>query len=221
MSVILTQIVKLAEAEGISIGALEKSIGASKNVLYNAINKGTDIQAKWIAAIVDNYTTYNVEWLITGRGEMLKDQKQGHNGTNRISEVSPSEIETRPRIPMNAAAGAMSVAVDGITIQDCEELPIIKAFSKYDFTIFARGDSMEPEFHSGDELACSYIKNTSFVQWGRYHVLDTSQGILVKRIFEDDEFIICKSHNIEYKDFSIHKSEVYNIALVIGMLRRY
>lgn len=221
MSSILTQISKIAEAEGITITALEKKIGASKGVLSRALNNGSDIQSKWIQAVVENYPLYNIAWLITGLGSMLKDQVKDCDYISKAPESSTSNIETRPRIPMNAAAGALSVAINGITIGDCEELPVIKAFSKYDFTIFARGDSMEPEYHSGDELACLYIKNTNFVQWGRCHVLDTSQGIIVKRIFEEDEFIICKSHNSEYKDFSIHKSEVYNLALVIGMIRRY
>ena len=77
---------------------------------------------------------------------------------------------------------------------------------------------MLPEYHSGDELACLYIKNTSFVQWGCCHVLDTAQGIIVKWIFDSGEFIRCISDN---EDYNIHKSEVYSISLIIGMLRRY
>jgi phage repressor protein C with HTH and peptisase S24 domain len=123
---------------------------------------------------------------------------------------------------MDAAAGSLTAAADGITIDDCEQLPVIKAFARYDFTIFARGDSMFPEYHSGDELACLYVKNTTFIQWGCCHVLDTVQGIVVKRIYDDGEYILCKSENSElFKDFRIHKTEVYNIALVIGLVRRY
>ena len=52
MAKILENISVLAEKEGITIGALEKKIGASKGVLSRAIANGTDIQAKWIQAIV-------------------------------------------------------------------------------------------------------------------------------------------------------------------------
>ena len=158
----------------------------------------------------------NPEWLLTGKGEMLKTEKP----PTHIKKQREEE-ETRPRIPMDATAGSLSIAVDNVTMEQCEQMPVIKAFSRYDFTIFARGDSMEPEYHSGDELACLYIKNTSFVQWGRTHVLDTAQGIIVKRIFDNEEAILCKSDNELYPDFNIHKSELYNIALVIGVLRRY
>ncbi|MEG1539220.1 MAG: helix-turn-helix transcriptional regulator, partial [Muribaculaceae bacterium] len=66
-----------------------------------------------------------------------------------------------------------------------------------------------------------YIQNTSFIQWGRSHILDTAQGIIVKYIYDNDDSIICKSENPRFADFNILKSEVYNIALVIGLIRRY
>ena len=53
MAKILENISVLAEKEGITIGALEKKIGASKGVLSRAIANGTDIQAKWIRAVVE------------------------------------------------------------------------------------------------------------------------------------------------------------------------
>ena len=55
MCKILSRIEELSKHEGITIGALEKKIGASKGVLSRAIAKGTDIQAKWIESLVENY----------------------------------------------------------------------------------------------------------------------------------------------------------------------
>lgn len=72
MVTILSRIQEIASKEGITIGALERQIGASKGVLSRAINNGTDIQSKWIQIIVENYPQYSAEWLLTGRGEMLK-----------------------------------------------------------------------------------------------------------------------------------------------------
>lgn len=71
MGNILNRIAQFAECKGISIGVLERSIGASKGVLSRAIAKNTDIQAKWIEAIVDNYPEISPIWLLTGKGEML------------------------------------------------------------------------------------------------------------------------------------------------------
>ncbi len=71
MGNILSRIEELASNEGITIGALERHIGASKGVLSRAIANSTDIQSKWIQIIVENYPHYSAEWLLAGRGEML------------------------------------------------------------------------------------------------------------------------------------------------------
>lgn len=73
MATILDRIQEIASKEGITIGALERKIGASKGVLSRAINNGTDIQSKWIQTLVENYPDYSARWLLTGKGEMLKE----------------------------------------------------------------------------------------------------------------------------------------------------
>lgn len=75
MDKILDRIQRIAINEGITIGALERKIGASKGVLSRAISKGTDIQSKWIQILVENYPSYSSEWLLTGRGDMIKSNR--------------------------------------------------------------------------------------------------------------------------------------------------
>ena len=72
MGKIVDRIQKIASTERITIGALERRIGASKGVLSRAINNGTDIQAKWLEVIVENFPQYSTRWLLTGVGDMLK-----------------------------------------------------------------------------------------------------------------------------------------------------
>ena len=67
----LTRIKKLADNENITIGLLERKIGSSKGVLSRAINNGTDIHAKWLQAIIENYPGYSASWLLTGEGSMV------------------------------------------------------------------------------------------------------------------------------------------------------
>ena len=127
--------------------------------------------------------------------------------------------DTRPRIPYNAAAGTLTEAVEGVSKYQCEQLPIISAFPNYDFTIRIAGKSMEPEYYAGDEVACLRINEKRFLQWGRVHVLDTTQGIVIKRIYEDGDNIKCKSFNPEYPDFSIPKDDIRSYNLVVGSFR--
>lgn len=87
MGNILSRIQEIACKEGITIGAFERSIGASKAVLSRAIANGTDIQSKWIGIIVEKYPQYSTRWLLTGEGPMLRA-----DGTPTISSTYSTDI---------------------------------------------------------------------------------------------------------------------------------
>ena len=136
-----------------------------------------------------------------------------------LKEKIKTVENTRPRIPYNAAAGTLTEAVEGVSEYQCEQLPVISAFPNYDFTIRIAGKSMEPEYYAGDEVACLRINEKRFIQWGRVHVLDTTQGIVIKRIYEEGNYIRCKSYNPEFPDFSIPKDDIRSFNLVVGSFR--
>lgn len=95
MAKILENLVILAQNEGITIGALEKIIGASKGVLSRAISNGTDIQAKWITRVVENYPQYSATWLLTGNGNMLREQSEyKDNELNSLLKAAINRIVT-------------------------------------------------------------------------------------------------------------------------------
>lgn len=73
MAKIIQNIEQIIAQEGITVGQFERSIGASKAVISRAIANGTDIQSKWISAIVENYPQYSPAWLVTGVGNMFND----------------------------------------------------------------------------------------------------------------------------------------------------
>ena len=214
--------------KGITPYEFYKISGVTRGILTqnNGINE--DNLARFIAYASD----VNPEWLLTGEGEMLKTNRiSRHNPVEQVPVVEykdseipqvkqisePQNNHMRPRIPLNAAAGGLSVALSSVSESECEQMPVIPSLPKYDFTIVARGESMEPV----DELACRFIRESAFIQWGRIHVLDTAQGIVVKRIFESDGHILCRSDNKGYPDFPISKEEIYHMALVVGLLRHF
>ncbi len=160
----------------------------------------------------------SADWLLTGRGEMLIDKNQN---APQPQYDSLNEVETRPRIPLDATAGALSLITQSVSEAECERLPVVSRLPKYDFTIIVKGDSMEPEFHSGDEVACRMIDRPTFIQWGRPHILDTNQGVVLKRIYNRPDSILCHSDNSAYEDFEIPKEDVLHIAIVVGTIRLY
>lgn len=207
----------MAEKEGITIGAIERKIGASKGVLSRAMTNGTDIQAKWITAIVENYPYVSADWLLTGKGEMITSSESSQKKMVKVSEQSQEGI---PLIPLDAMAGYFEGEMQ-VLLRDCERY-IVPGMPRADFLITVKGDSMMPSYFPGDIVACVRVPiKDVFFQFGRVYVLDTNQGAIIKRIekSEDDESILIVSENEKYSPFTLHLSHVRSIALVIGLIR--
>ena len=225
MCKILSRFEEISKHEGITIGALEKKIGASKGVLSRAIAKGTDIQAKWIEALVENYPQYSAEWILTGMGDMLRPTHSVNNNQatkfDKSTTLIPTEGNTGiPLIPFSAMAGALRGEITALEYE-CEHY-VVPTFRNADFLIPVSGDSMLPTYKSGDTVACQRISLSSiFFQWNRPYVLDTAQGAIIKRIKpgSDKQHILIVSDNPKYDPFELPLSEVYSVGLVIGLIR--
>lgn len=192
---------------GLSRRKFQERINVSNSYIQN-ISEG--IGADVMNRISIQFPDLNTSWLLTGEGEMLKSS---------CDVVSQKSSNTRPRIPYDAAAGTLTETVDGVAEYQCEQVPIIGVFPRYDFTIRIVGRSMEPEYFAGDEVACLRVNEKRFLQWGRVHVLDTTQGVVIKRIYDDGDCIVCKSFNPEFPDFSIPKEDIRSYNLVVGSIR--
>lgn len=92
MENILSRIKEIANNEGISVSKMEAKIGASKGVLSKALSNNSDIQSKWVQIIMEMFPMYNAEWLLTGKGNMLKSIQSGDKP--RIYVESPKEIDS-------------------------------------------------------------------------------------------------------------------------------
>ena len=211
----------MASNEGITIGALERAIGASKGVLSRAINNGTDIQAKWLQIIVENYPRYSADWLLSGKGDMLRNKEVV---TQRKAEpalpVPENSHEGIPLIPLSAMAGAFT-GETSVMEYECERY-VIPAFRGADFLIPVKGDSMQPTYYPGDLVACQRVPlDDLFFQWNKTYVLDTKQGPLIKRVRRgsDDEHILIVSDNPAYAPFELSRAQFHGVALVRGLVR--
>jgi len=124
---------------------------------------------------------------------------------------------TKPRLPVKVAAGMIAEYYDGVLEKQCERTPIIKQFPSYDFTMIVQGDSMEPKFEGGDEIACKKIEKT--IVPGFTYLIDTKDGAYLKRAYPDENGIKCVSYNKEYSDFYIEKEDINGVYRVVGLIR--
>ena len=213
MAKILENISVLAEKEGITIGALEKKIGASKGVLSRAIDKGTDIQAKWIVQMVENYPQYSAQWLLTGEGSMLKkDEVPG--------KVSYDPKVGTPYFDVDFIGGFSEIFNDQTTLPACNVL--VPGFEKASVWCNVTGHSMEPKINHGDIIALREC-SINDIQYGEIYavVLDTIRTIKILRRGSCSDVLRYVPINQDFDEQEFPISRIIRVFEVLGSIARF
>lgn len=209
---ILQRIKEYIDYKGITNAAFERSIGMSNASFSKSLRNGGAIGTDKLENILSVYPDLSPEWLLTGRGDMLYEEPK--------MVVSPNKSNGIPLVPIEAMAGVFQ-GEQGVHLSDCEYY-VVPLFSDADYLIPIKGDSMQPYYYSGDIVACKKTSpQSSFFQWGKVYVVDTEQGVLIKRLFQGEtkQTITLVSDNEKYPPIEIPREEVYHIAVVLGTLR--
>lgn len=133
------------------------------------------------------------------------------------AELERENVPTKPRLPITAAAGVLSDYLGGVLAHECEQMPVVRSIPAYDFTMLVKGNSMEPKFEGGDEIACKKVE--SLIEWGKTYVLATRDGAVLKRLYEAEDGVRCVSYNEEYPDFVVKGDDILGVYRVVGLIR--
>lgn len=214
MCTLLTQIKKLADNEGITVGALEKAIGASKGVLSRAINNGTDIQSKWLSLIVENYPLYNLDWLLTGKGEMLKSIPEKPHTTTLMGEGTPY-------FDVDFIGGFNEIFNDQTSKPNCNI--VVPGFEKATLWCNVTGRSMEPKINHGDIIALREC-TVEDIQYGEIYaiVLDTLRTIkILRRGSTPDTLLYVPINQPDYEPQEFPLARILRIFEVLGSIAKF
>jgi len=203
---------------------LAESVEVSKQEFFRKIDitygnftgdkKNRPLNSDSIENILLIYPDTNPEWLLTGKGPMLKSE-------DKASLLNP-DPHGIPLIPLEAMAGFGEG--DSTIMEYDTERYVVPEFSELnvDFMIRVKGTSMVPKYNSGDIVACKKLPLSDiFFQWNKVYVLSTIQGALIKRIKkgQDSRHITLVSENEKYDPFELELSQIHAIALVVGVIR--
>lgn len=215
---ILERIKEYMDYKGISIAAFERSIGMSNASFGKSLKNGKAIGTDKLENILSIYNDINPNWLLTGEGSMFRNDEKTESLPIATKTENPNE--GIPLIPIHAMAGAFTGEAQVLEC-DCERY-VVPAFKGADFLIPVKGVSMHPRFSSGDIVACKRLNmNNIFFQWNKVYVLDTDQGALIKRLKpgSDKDHVLVVSDNESFDPFELDVHNIYNVALVIGVIR--
>lgn len=215
---IIDRIRQYLDFKGISDYRFEKELSLSKGYINKAKNPTSDVLMK----ICGIYTDISPEWLVTGKGEMIKNAERKQK-TIEISESAISETKRK---------GALIYDIDatcGLSGRDIEftdekvigsiDAPEINPDSKI---IFATGDSMLPLIASGDRVVIRKIESWDYFNYGQVYLIITNEYRLIKRVRrhpkDADNLILLRSENPNYDDIDLPKREIIHLFIVENIL---
>lgn len=205
----IERIYKYIEYKNVKPTRFEKNLGLSNGYLGTQLKRNADLGESILNTIINNCLDINPEWLLTGKGGMLR----GSEIINNNSGVPLYSVEA------SAGYGSFDTMLKEENIIDRYTVP---EFRSVDFMIYVKGSSMYPKYNSGDIIACRKLQESKFIQWNKVYVIATrEQGLLVKRLkkSEQENCLLAVSDNKTYDPFDIPVDEVTGLALVIGVIR--
>lgn len=164
---IISRIEVLMEPANISFSDLATRCKINHSTLADFFNSKNEQNDNEIIDIIASSFGANKAWVLTGLGSPFETKSPlVEERVKTFDEIFgvPEKKQTRPRVPLTAAAGSLSGESVGVTLAQCEQMPLIHQIPSYDFTMFIKGDSMSPRFESGDEIACRRIDQSRFIQ---------------------------------------------------------
>jgi phage repressor protein C with HTH and peptisase S24 domain len=180
-----------------------------------------------LAKIVAIYPDISAEWLLTGKGEMLRstDQSVPVQVFNGVKDALIPASQDIPLYDLEASAGIVSLFLDH------HENPIdhirIPGIPKCDGAIKVSGDSMYPLLKSGDIVLYKQMSNPldCIYFYGEMYIVGIEQDgdhyVVVKYIHrsEKEDHIKLVSQNQHHDPFDIPKSSIRALALVKASIR--
>lgn len=213
---------KILTYSGLNVKSLSEKIGLERpQALYDVQNGKTKrISSSMANRILSVFSEFNLNWLLTGEGEMLK------GSSNKIENIEHSDSGVPYYENIDVAGSIVGM------YNDYEKFPPT-FFINYphfnDCTAYLPvvGDSMYPKFASGEIIAVKRIFNLDMIQWGEPYMIvgngNTDNLRTIKLVFphEEAEKLVLRASNPNFKgDTPIDKSDILEMYIVKGKITR-
>ena len=82
---------------------------------------------------------------------------------------------------------------------------------------------MAPEYPSGSQVLIKKVNEKAFINWGNVFVLDTCNGVIIKRVYPadgDESRVLCESINPKYPPFAVDMKDIvgwYRVLLCMSI----
>lgn len=241
----------IMESEGYNKNSFSTTIGINNNVtITRIINEKRNPSRATCQKIINRFPKYNFEWLHSGRGEMINDNKtvsikvkkeegRDKDYTNIPFIPNANRLESTgfinvPLVHVRAQCGYLNGFGDEGYIETLPSLPVIvdRTYHGKYMLFEAEGDSMDngskDSICDGDIVLAREV-NRDLWRY-RLHIKDwyfiivhRTEGIAIKKIVDHDVehgTITCHSLNDMFRDYKVNLDEVAELYNLIKIVDR-
>ena len=197
------------------------------------LDKVKDVGSEKLLKILNTYPELSPEWLLTGKGDMLKPEHENQSQEvtiikgNRKTRDAIIDIQEIPLYDLDATAGLSAFFKGDKKASIIDTIKIPNA-PRCDGAFGVVGDSMVPLLRSGDTILYKEVPlNIDYIMFGEMYVLsydlgDWEEVIAVKYIHKSKRgknYIKLVSENSNHADKDIPFASIKALALVKVTIR--
>lgn len=214
MATIKDRIIEFIKAEGLSVRAFESAAAMSNG----AVSKmGDNTRRKILDQIASAYPQLNMNWLLTGEGDMLKSSSDATEiGDAYIADYKDPSVLNVDYISVPARASFIENLCN-ISNDDNEKMPIVPMNGERDIIsdlkIFeVAGESMTPGISSGALILTQAIPEQKWHTVTGVAVVVFGEFVTVKRIrtntLESDNQLLLESDNPQHGSVTVQRADI-------------
>lgn len=237
MSNIVSRIKEFIDYKTISVRKFEEKVGFSNGAFASQYKNNGSIGSDKIENILQSYPEINLEWLLTGEGEMLKPRVEDIKNISKeeqikaLKQIASGEFFKKS----NIVPFYENVATIGGTQLSADLSPVTaptayidlgSMFPSANAAIRHFGESMR-EYPNGCILAIKKLNHLKSIIWGQNYVVETDEIRVTKKLQtckDDKNCIMAYSTNPSthpdgtpiHEPFPIAKEDIRNLFQVVG-----
>jgi hypothetical protein len=200
------RIIAVFKVKGLNANRASRIFGIPQRTLNRQVNEDGKVTMELMYAVLDAFPDISPLWLITGKGEMFRDDDCYGN---LVSVPFYSDL------PVSAG------------IRDCMDPSCEKATGyislpsqSASFYFPVSGTSMEPEVFSGDIVGVVRVEPNDRISPEAIYMIVTNDSRMIKHCYHDDnnpDVLWCVSPN--YPSFPLNKSDICAMFRVVSRIQ--
>lgn len=217
---VVERIRQFMEYNSLNSLALSRILGYNSSEKLSRLFRGEGAKPSYdILYDISNKFDINVDWLVTGRGGMLKSETSPEVVTN--SGNLPDNYRLVPLYNLDAVGGLHGSNLATLDNQYVEELVPFEDARVGDVSLWVTGESMIPTCPPGSKILIRKVVDwREYFGFGNMFVLLLNDGRrILKEVVKSEEnpktHVLCKSHNPKYSPEELPKSKIEEVWKVI------